>query len=332
MSENSRINPEVIVIGAGMIGSMITKVLRAQGVKVLLIDSRKQWSGSKCSSGLWSNSLIPQDIHQKVEEGMENLQEYAVINNVQCENLDKIKERPKAGRPSLKPKEPIKRIDNMLSVDWRDICNVEAENLEVIAIHDRIVTCFREKNGQHNEKVKMQFVARLGVFICAGAYTDNLLHKSNYPMLGIDRHWGSCFEARDITLKNSKIKTWAPYMHIIAARISKTIVKFSNGSSVINPPENGDERCSDSHFRLQDHIRELMGIRYKLTNPKAVYGLRPHMPKELKGEFVNQHDRNLFSCTGTGKNTTVLCGYVAKVAAEIVIEWQVADRKLNKVK
>ena len=332
MSENSRINPEVIIIGAGLNGSMLTKVLRAQGVQVLLIDSKKPLSGSKCSSGMWRTGWVSKSIEEKVEEGLENLHEFGGIQVIQCENLDPIKQKPKVGRPSEKLEKPIRRIDDLMFVDWRDICDVESDNFEVISVHNNMVTCYRQELGNHNEKVKTKFVARLGVFICAGAYTDEILEASNYPVLGLDKYFGSCIESTDRTTPNSVIKTWAPYKQTLAARMSKTVMKFSDGSMVKNPPESGDERCSNIHDRLHLHIAEIMGDKYKLVNAKNIYGMRPYMPKEHKGDFVNQHDKNLFSCTGTAKNTTILCGYIAKVCSGIVEDWRVADRKRNKVK
>jgi len=313
--ENSLMNADVIVVGAGMVGSMITKHLRANGLQVLLIDCERPFSGSKCSSGMWRDGWVNDKIREQYEQGLEVLHEYAGINTIEVENLDTKLSVKKNGSEQTDV-----QIDELMYVNWKDICDVQAVNYEVVSVCKNIVTCRHHGNDHNNRPRTTQFVAMKKVFLCTGAYTDELLRDSGYSPIGLDRYFGSAIETRNLDYKIiSKIKTWAPYKQFLAARVGKTKLKFSDGSMVKNPPlEQGDERCDRVHQRLKEHVVEVMGTKFKYDkdDTKELFGLRPYLPKG-DHEFVHNHDSDLWSFTGTAKNTTILCGYLAIRALEI---------------
>lgn len=314
---NSRINPEVIVIGAGIVGSMVTKALRAEGFKVLLIDNDNPLAASKCSSGMWSESWIPKRLQKFYEESIDFIQRFHEIDIIPSTNHTPIKIKGK-----IKSTEP--RVENLNFLDWKKICDQESDKLQVVSIVRNIVTCIQNKNrGQHHEFLKTQFVAKYAVFICAGAFTDDILSKSGYATLGLDKYFGTAIETQDLKNKVSKWRYWAPFKKFLAARVGKTLMKFTNDFTVKNPVElGGGELHYRVHEALKIHIRFFMGKKYKFhpIYTKEMFGVIPAMKVDYKGDFVTKHDTGLYSCTGTGKYATWLSGYLAQRAVELTKE------------
>lgn len=278
-------NPDIIIIGAGLFGSMTAKYLRDKGLTVQIIDSVEPMAASKCSFGVWKDGWIGKNIKHQYTDGLVTLQKYAEgINEIEYINMDK-----------------KNSIEKLYQVDCKNILNEKFKLGRVASVNNKIVFV-DEKKGQ------IRYEANKAVIVCAGAYTDKIL--SNYKnQPAIDSYWGITFEVKS-KIEMSKIQNWMPYKQKVAVTLPSGIVLFGDGASVKNP-KNEDKRVEKTSSRALDHLSEMLGAKARVSIIKINEGLRPYLQKGNLN-MVNQHDKNLFSATGGAKNSTVLCSWVAQ--------------------
>lgn len=283
-------NPDVIIVGSGLFGSMTAKYLRKKGMDVLIIDNREPMAASKCSFGIWKDGWVNPSIKDKVILGQPTLNEFVGgIKEIEYDNLDK------------------KTVEKLYAVDCSLILNEKVLSGKVISIKNRHVVF--KKMGNFEESI----IAKKAVIVCAGVWTPFLLKDyKNVP--AIDNQWGLVIEGTG-ELKRSKIMTWAPYKQSVFLKQKNDRFLFGDGATVKNPKEN-DKRLSVVGDRVLVHMSDIS----KFTTDNIVQlkeGFRPYL-RNTEGSIVNQHDKNLFSATGGAKNSTILSGYVAQTLYNFV--------------
>lgn len=286
-------NFDVIIIGNGLIGSMAAKHFRNNGYEVGIIDSTKPMAASKCSFGVWKDGWVSDKIKQKVEDGKDLLE--AV-----CDGIDEVEFFDTKKEVIVK----MSRVDCSKIIEAADIPG------DVIAVKDKTVIFMLD--GE-----KFELTAKKAVIIAAGGYTDYILASSKYPVIGIDQYWGATLNVK-IPIDQSRIFEWAPYKQSVLLQTNFGFV-FGDGASVKNPKPS-DKRIEKVSDRLLVHMNDIVGT--TVNNDKIIAvneGWRPYLPAS-KTEHVNKHDKNLFSATGGAKNTTILCGAIAKELFTLVIK------------
>lgn len=277
---------DVIIIGSGLIGSMAAKYLRKQGLVVLIIDSKEPMAASKCSFGIWKDGWIGDKIKEQALNGMDLLEE--VCNGIYEEKFIDMKK----GVELI-----MSRVDCKLIIEQPDI------PAKVLMIKNKDVLV--EIDGE-----EFTLTADKAVIIAAGAYTDMILKASEYKIRHIDRYWGATLNV-NMNIEESRIKEWAPYKQSVLLKTNYTGFVFGDGASVKNPKMD-DKRIEFVSDRLIVHMNEVAGANIPNDRITAVNeGWRPYLSKD-EIEHVKQHDKNLFSATGGAKNTTILCGHIAK--------------------
>lgn len=275
---------DIIIVGAGLFGSMITTFFQKKGLSTLTISNGNDMSGSKCSAGIFRESFINKSILEKAKIGISILEKTVSIDEVSFG----AKEKFNIVLPDkiLLPQSQI-LSDTVLSVknDAVILLNNSAENHLLVR-------------------------AKKAVILACGAFTDNLLINSGYSSIGIDSYWGNCFLSKQ---KATNIyKVWMPYKQICGFQKDSSTYYFSNAQTVKNPSTN-DGRIQKGEDRLLNQYIE-SGLNVdSITH--MLQGFRPYL-KNKGIDFVNQHDTRLFSATGGAKNSTILCGYVAKTIFE----------------
>lgn len=297
-------NIDVIIIGNGLIGSMTAKYLRSKGLEVQIIDNSEPMAASKCSFGVFTEGWIGDKIKDKYNDGRDLLEET-------CNGIADIEVYD------------VKRDKNIImqKVDCGLIFEPIDIPAEVVWVKNKDVriSFFGPDCGYE----QMTITAKKAVIIAAGAFTDTILNKSKYPMRMIDKYWGTVF---DLTLnfKGNYIKEWAPYKQSVLLNTGGNEYIFGDGASVKNPKLD-DKRNAMVSERIVTHLTDVINerrdkeIEAEIDVTKIKEGLRPYLAKG-ETELVKQHDKNLFSATGGAKNTTILCGYVAKQLYSIIKE------------
>ena len=289
---------EVIIIGAGLFGSMTAKYLKKKGLQVLIIDSKEDMAASKCSFGVWKEGWVNKTIKKEVEKGLPLLEEFAGIKMEEFFNTNK------------------EAVEQLFYVDCRKILNEKFLNEKVISIKNNVVKTNKETH-----------TASKAVIVCAGVWTTELLKGyKNVPK--VDIAWGATMDYSQ-NIDTSRISTWAPYRQSVLLKIDEKKFVFGDGATVKNPkPE--DPRIATASDRLVQHATETIGSSdmSKITDVKE--GYRPYLAKGF-GSMVNQHDTKLFSATGGAKNSTILCGWVAKSLYALIKGKKVVKEEVEEV-
>lgn len=282
----------VLIIGAGLFGSMVAKHLRSQGIESLIVDRRDPLSASKCSSGIWRPGWAGK-IASQVEQSLPVISRYTAIDTLPIFDADKEAET---------------------MIDFIDCNNILNEDF----LEGDVVGCTFDDN-RPNTKVRSVIVDVDGtkieigcteLVICAGAFTNAILEKLKLPVLyGLDTHWGAVLHCRE-KLKHNFIQNWAPYKQLYGLNLirdGKEVSYFTMGMSAKNPPLGGDNRTLAIGEKMEAAARG-----FKMKNIIEIpEGNRPFFV-EKDTDFVNKHTVNVWSATGGAKNSTLLCGYVAQ--------------------
>ncbi len=173
---------DIIVIGAGLVGSMIARVFRDSDYEVVVIDSGDKMSASKCSGGLWKASWV-EKIEEEAKQGEHIIGQYFEIQKLTLKN--------------------DKDEDEVFNyVNCNDVL-VEPDIVsEVVSIKNNVVIC--KKHGEF-------YVAKVAVIIAAGYHTNHILEKSNYKLKSnVDAQWGKVFEFEG-QIDTNRVHIWAPY-------------------------------------------------------------------------------------------------------------------------
>ncbi len=278
---------DVVVIGAGLFGSMVTRYLQKNGLDVVCIDNKEPMAASKCSFGVWKDGWINKVIQQEANEGMDLLEEMTGgIHEMKIFNITK------------------EREDDFKRVDCSQLLLKDFIQGKVNQILQGTVE-FEESNGELGS-----VFAKKAIVVAAGVWTTKILAlQRGVSMVGLDAVWGATLDI-DYKIEQSTVKEWAPYRQSLLLDLGNKVV-FGDGCTVKNPRGGDDPRLEKASTRLLDHFNDatfgLSFSKIKMVNE----GWRPYLKKGSLG-FVQKHGDKLFSATGGAKNSTILCGHVAK--------------------
>lgn len=281
----------VVIIGAGLFGSMISKYLKSRGIDCLIVDRNDIMNASKCSSGIfrpgWAGKIQPE-----VSVSLPIIEKFVSIVPLPIFDGDK---------------------EIQTTIDFID-CNLIL-NEEFLA--GDVVRCTKDKTAIRSVIVDVEGVEVEiecdHLVVAAGSYTNTLLAKLGIPtVFQLDSYWGAVVHTSDLPKRNY-IQTWAPYKQMYGLTLErggKNVGYFTMGTAVKNPPVGGDNRTLAGGGKLVQYAAAACHMKQIIEIPE---GLRPFFA-EKGGEvdFVNNHGLNVISATGGAKNSTLLCGYAAK--------------------
>lgn len=273
---------DLIIIGGGLVGSMIAKLATKNELSYVIIDSSEPLAASKCSFGLFKEGWINESIQPFYKKGLILLE--SVCDGIQpVEMFDMKKEK----------------FVPMKWVDCSKILNEKVIKDRVKSVGNKVV--FLE-SGDIIECDK-------AIIIAAGAYTNEILNASSLKSRPIDKYWGATMDV-SLSIDENRIFEWAPYRQCMLLKNDKGGFMFGNGTAVKNPKLD-DVRVKNASERLQQHLNLVTGVNVSNDNISAVNeGNRPYLPKGTY-DYVVQHSRNVFSVTGGAKNSTILAPYMA---------------------
>jgi glycine/D-amino acid oxidase-like deaminating enzyme len=286
---------KVTIIGAGLVGSMISRYLNFKGIETIVIDNSQPLSASKCSAGIWKETWINKSIQPMVDESIPIL--WNLIGEFEIVEMENSKGE----------------MEKLYYIDKDRILLKEDEITigKVVTIKNNEVTWLNAKGQEIQTKSD-------AVVVAAGVWTCGILGSSGYHnnIDTVDSQWGNVFIFNKEHKKPS-IKNWAPYRQAVLFNRSNNTHYFGDGCTVKNPL-NEDIRVKTAQERLIKHAQE-MGCDFNLIRSNFE-GLRPYLKKDAKMFAV--HDTNLFSAVGTAKNGTILCGYIAKKIHALILNYK----------
>lgn len=282
----------VVIVGAGLFGSAVSKMLKAKGFNdVILIDSKKKGAASKCSAGVWKDSWINKSIRNQYDISLP-----VIEKNFGLEEVSFVTEKGSEKFLYTDKDWILESGDNIIDVDV-----VKVSNLGVVV----------NVGG-----VEQKILASKAVVVACGAYTDILLLNSGYPLIGINRLWGTCLHLDSSIKIENKMSVWAPYRQSVYFRRYDGSYYFGDGSTVKNPTAN-DKRFQKVKPRLIENLVSCTDVQRDEFKFKSMTGFRPYIDKGK--DFIHQVDKRVFVATGGAKNSTILSGYIGETLSNQIL-------------
>ena len=224
----------VIVVGAGLFGSLLGQALENKGHDVTYIDSNENRAGSKPAACLmkpgWFQKIDEKPVLKYLEKTYEN---YQIL-------------KFRAGKPGL--------ISVPVDVYWvppKDIMHGGRNivNEKVIEIKDGVVVT--------EEKTYKGLV-----IVAAGVWTRDLLPK----MPEIRGLVGSCVVSNTFKVKTNIINTFAPYKQLVSFMRAPAEAWAGDGTSIIE--KNFNQEHKD---RTRQRVKDMAGFEGKLITGTRPY-------------------------------------------------------------
>lgn len=275
---------DVVVVGAGLFGSIAAKALAGAGLTVVSVDDSRPGAGSLPAACLMKPSWFSSMGKDKFEPSLEL--------------LDRI-----YGVKDISFKVGLLRA----TVHWCDPAQILGDE-EVPVYREKVTALTRTSSGWavSLEGREAALEAR-SVVVAAGVWTSELVRSQ--ALGGLVGRAGVAFRWQDMQLEEQFITPWAPYRQTVGFNISSTEVWVGDGSAI--KPENwNEERQNVSFARCAKAIdRTGFGDREQ-GRVKALYGIRPYIAG-VKPCLLEEVEPGLWALTGGAKNGTISAGWAA---------------------
>lgn len=207
----------VVIVGAGLFGSMAAKLCAENGFQVTVIDAKYKEAGSAPAACLIAPSWIV-GLGKKADIGMKVLHKLYAVKSIQF------------------------RMNKMLTIEanWINprtilkLSSVEIVKDEVIEVYENGIACTANKcyTGE--------------VLIAAGVWCDQLV-----DMPPIQQLTGAALLYNGVV--EPEINVWAPYKQAVQFNISSSKVWFGDGTSILRK-NFGEHRIEDSIKRASKYL------------------------------------------------------------------------------
>lgn len=271
---------DVVIVGAGLFGSIAAEALRLDGHTVMCIDKREPFAGSRPAACLMKPSWF-------AGLGKEN-------TDASLELLDKL-----YGVHTLSF-----RVGGLAkaNVYWCD----PADILHETVFEARVVAVDPHGTGWAVQTHTGTRIEARRVILAAGVWTGALR-----PVEGLVGRAGVAFRWGGFQLPEGFIRPWAPYRQTVGFNISPQEVWVGDGSAI--KPENWtDERQRMSFMRCAEAIDRPDYNDLSTGAARPLYGIRPYVPG-AKPSYLREVAPGLWINTGGAKNGTVAAGWAASV-------------------
>jgi len=267
---------DVIIVGAGLFGSIIAEALAHDGHSVVVIDDNRPMAGSLPSACLMKPSWFNGMGKDKHEPSLQLLDDLFGL-----ESFDFVV-RPTGIKTSCFRVDPAKCIRRVHGTYIEEtVTHVEAGRVETA------------QGNVHEAKT---------VIVAAGVWCNEILN-SRY---NIQPKAGIAFRGQAI-VKENRISVWAPYKQLVGYQERPHNVWLGDGSAILQKNWT-QKRIDQSIERCSKFIRELCDDPDLTLTP--LQGIRPYV-KGAKPCLFEELDDGLYLASGGAKNGTIAAGWVA---------------------
>ena len=267
---------DVIVVGAGIFGQVITKALRAQGRSVIMIDNQREEAGSKPAACIMKPSWFSSMGKDVYEPSLKLLDELYGVQDIKL-NLRPMKVGGKIGSATVHWIPPMEILGEPFCED--KVTGVSPGHVHFMG-------------GQ-------TWSARL-VVVAAGIWTEKLLPQ--YKQQG----------QKGMSLLWPKMKIEEPFVHPYAPY--RQFVAFNRGDGVWAGDGTAIKQENwtlDREYSIVSRAEGyLIPLGFEPRDMQVLTGVRPYS-KSHKPCLVEQVNLGLWVASGGAKNGTVAAGYCA---------------------
>ena len=270
----------IIVVGAGLFGSITATYARAQGHKVTVVSEERKYSASKASGCVlapsWLSSLDEEDIF----DAMDVLGDLYTFQDIEFQTnvLAKFKAR---------------RVDPDAVLVKPDVVG------QVTSVADGVVK-YLDQDGKPG-------TLRGTVLVAAGIWSQELITQMP-PIKGL---YGCSLRIQG-QLAMPRISVYAPYRQAVGFNLNKREVWFGDGTALIAKTWDAEERdrVAKTRERATGMMERHGGGGTKVPRAEVNIGARPYVEGHKAG-YLEQLSPKLWVSTGGAKNGTVLAALQA---------------------
>lgn len=285
--EGEVIDVDVLIVGAGIFGSVIGEALQVAGRTVNYIDAFRPDAGSTPAACLMKSSWLSgmgKDAYQPALSKLDDL--FGIVDT-------EFTIRPTGLKAKVHwiPPHRIFRWEKVIKGVVRSISYADGlESTEVI-----VEAAIEEKA----RRIRPQLLV-----LATGYWTKKL-----YPGVEITGQGGAAFAWEGAKTFENSIRVWAPYKQIVTLNGWQRDTLWVGDGSAILPKNWTPERQYQSLQRCAQFANQ------SPDRARVLYGIRPYV-KDAKPCFLKEIWRNVWVATGGAKNGTAAAGWCAWKIAE----------------
>lgn len=267
------------VIGSGIAGSLVTRLLRRAGHEVLVFDDNDQYSGSRASSNLYHSSWIRKFSSNQAYKGIQTLE-------------------------TLFPPEQINKPFSGGIADAIKVKHISQKYLLVEPdVTDKVVQL---KQGPVPELVTAsQSVFKGPAIVCTGARAGELIEGLNPEILV-----GHCLLLKGrLDLGAASLKMHSPYRHAKCYQFDEDTIYYAN--SLRLKPTSFAKREREVYEELENGARKLLPDMQLYPIKEYRIGYRPIIKGYEFGQLQRCSDM-IWSINGGGKQGIVAYAFLAQ--------------------
>lgn len=271
---------KVLIIGAGLFGSVARDVLAEAGIESIVIDNGEELAGSKAAGCLIKPSWLTKLPKAEMEAGLYTL-----------DRLYGLRSMPLRGPAGL-PLGTILHAPPSRILRGPDIVGTVAE-----IDHNR---------GYVRMLLDDQLIRGDAILVAAGIWSSGLLPRVRFePWPKIEGLYGESFRFSLRDFDGARLKVWAPYKQSVAFTIAPAIVWFGDGTAIKNGWDGSKYRP-----RALEHAESLDPDLNQNRLLSSQVGIRPYVKGKV-GWYERLGQRSWLS-TGGAKNGVVLAAVQAQ--------------------
>jgi len=274
---------DMIVVGAGVIGTTITKTFRELGMDVTLVDAKREGAGTPPSGGHLKPSWFSGMTKDDYTPALDILENAWGLNETQF---------------TLRPS---KKTATVYRVDTDLITSFSSENRKVTRVfidgkYPRII--YKDKWGYSEDECKY-------LVLCTGVWAS--LFPEFFEDNPIKRKQGISFRFPMQLHNGPFIQPWAPYKQIVAHQQTDSLVWAGDGSVILEDNWT-PERTYQCKRRCAKALKTVM-----LQPRETRWGLRAYCSHTSKKDpclLTQPGHKRVWIATGSGKSGTIAGGWV----------------------
>ena len=284
------IDTDVLIVGAGIFGSVIGEALQVIGRDVSYIDAMVSNAGSRPAACLMKSSWLSGMGKDAYQPALNKLDELFGIQDVEFTL------RPTGLKAMAHwiPPHRIFRWDQVIKGTVRSLSYADGVDSTEVIVEAEIAT--------KTHRIRPQLLV-----LATGYWTKKLV-----PVEGLTGQGGAAFTWTGAKTFANEIRAWAPYKQIVTLNGWDHDTLWVGDGSAILPKNWTAERQHESLQRCAAFANQ------SPERARTMYGIRPYV-KGAKPCYLKQVWRNVWVATGGAKNGTAAAGWCADQITRAVI-------------
>lgn len=281
----------VVIVGAGLFGSIAAKLCLRAGHRVTVIDDNRPFSGSKPAACLMKPGWMS-GLGEKADIGLQVLGMLYDVHEIPFHT--------RAGNVNVFWVDPAKVLDHGAETIRGTVTDINPDGSVVYIPHNKVP-------GADPQNVQITYGD--AVLVAAGVWCKQLVEG----LPEIRALVGSALLFKGET-KQPRITVWAPYKQAVSFMRERGHTWFGDGTSIIEKNWRKQETR-----RIEETIQRAKGHKlFKKDLVKVLVGMRPYCPAAKGGLFMRIKQDPIWVSTGGAKNGTVLAAYQAHKFVEAI--------------